>query len=333
MRSLRSLLSVLLMFGAGLFATLSPTRAFAEWETVGSTTAYCVTNVANSGFYASSLKVSPIMNSGSVNSLVSSTYGYIKAISSPSGLTSTTVIYVMVPVSGGNIPSGKKFRINADGLNPLFHVEGSSTSAIYLSPENLRYWVRTGSGSYMNMTVGADGLFTASVAVTHVFVSFTASRTSAVNGATSCALDGVEVLVQVPDGEPTVEGYIQNQTNELKSTDGSSGIVSGMQGQGQQIANNLNFVQQTASFVTGTFDAIAGESASQGITFPGLTIMGHQIIASQDVPFLGYLGEDLENTIRTFFTMVIFLAWVMGLRGFYRKIFLGETDVEVVNEE
>lgn len=321
--------------GALFFATLSPIRAFAEWEDVGRSLYVCVTNVNNSSFGSGTIKVQPISGSYSgVNALVATTttrqYGTL------SGLSSTTVTYLVAPVSGGNIPAGKKFRINTEEFLPFWLCWSSPTSSTsqtyYMSPVNLRYWVRSTNGTVTSVNPESDGLFRANVNVSHVIVSYTASNMNSGNGWDSCNCGGV-FYVQVPDGEPTVEGYIQDQTQELKSTDGSSGIVSGMANQGQSISQNLNFVQQTGQFITSAFDAVANGEQSQGLHFPGLVIQEHTILQAQDVAFLGYLGTELEGTIRNFVTMVLFLAWIMGLRGIYRKIFLGETEVEVVDDE
>lgn len=139
------------------------------------------------------------------------------------------------------------------------------------------------------------------------------------------------VSVELPEDQNEVAA-IEEQTDTFMDTTGSDAVGTDAITQGQQIAQNVDFVQQTGQFVTGAFGAFADTDASTGLYFPGLTIQGHQIIAPQNVSFLGYLGTDIENTIRHAVTLVMFLAWINGLRGIYHKIFLGEQEVEVVDE-
>lgn len=124
----------------------------------------------------------------------------------------------------------------------------------------------------------------------------------------------------------------QQQTETLTNTEGSSGIVSGVQGQGQTISDRLGFVSQTAGFVSSIVNAVSGGSAQDGVTFPGISWDGNVIVASQSVNILGWLGSEIEGTVKAFCTMLVFLAWISGLRGLYHKIFLGEVEVEVMDE-
>lgn len=124
----------------------------------------------------------------------------------------------------------------------------------------------------------------------------------------------------------------QNQTNQLKDTTGSGGIASGVTEDAYELVDSLGFVSQTASFVTGAYDAVANSTADATLPFPGLTIMGHTIISPANVAFV-VLPDSIMTPIRTAVTMVIAIAWVNGLIGIYHKIFLGEHEVTVVDEE
>lgn len=309
---------------------LFPSDAYADWQDVGTTQYWVLTTVANSSFGTGNLRYSPVSSSASMGSLTSNT------ITSTSGMSSNTVAYLVIPISGGNIESGKYFRLNAQEFAPKWYCYPESTGTGYTvntPTTNLRYWGY--SGSWRQLSLDGDGMFKAQYAYTYIAVSWTSPSMSSLNGYNRVIPFNSSVLrmtVQVADGEPEIKGYIDNQTDELKSTDGSSGVMSDISGQGASISQNLNFVQQTGQFVTGAFDAVTNADASQGLTFPGLTIMGHEIIPPQEVAFLGYLGADLEQTIKNGVTLVLFLAWLMGLRSIYHKIFLGEQEVEVIEE-
>lgn len=323
------------MFGASLlaFAALFPcSSAYADWSSVGSTKYYCLTRINNSSFTSSSLQYSPVYAEAALGQVSSNRY------LSTSGLTSTTVAYVLIPVQGGNLENGKYFRLNATNFSPRFQcypTTGTSGMVNVNTPTtNLRYWGLSGA-SWYQLSLDGNGLFKATRSYTYIAMSWTSPSMAQLNGydhITWYSADTFGLSVEVADDEPELQQYIQNQTDELKSTDGSSGVMSDISGQGQQIAQNVNFVQQTGQFVNGVFSAFSDADASQGLTFPGLVIMGHEILPQQEVSFLGYLGNDLENTIKSAVTMVLFLAWIMGLRSMYHRIFLGEQEVEVVDE-
>lgn len=124
----------------------------------------------------------------------------------------------------------------------------------------------------------------------------------------------------------------QNQTNQLKDTSGSDGILTGAQSAGNNIVNNLGFVAQTASFVTDSVSAITNTNASATVHFPGIKVQNNVIAQEQDVNILGWFPTELETTIRTFGTLLFTLAWINGLRRMYEKIFGGEKVVEVDTE-
>lgn len=123
----------------------------------------------------------------------------------------------------------------------------------------------------------------------------------------------------------------QRQTEELKNTSGSGGVIDGVMGNAQQIVQGADFVQQSASFVSAAFATFATAEPSDTLRFPGLSVMGFVVPAS-DVPLGGYLSDDVMELMRSALTMFVFLAWVNGLVGMYHKIFLGEQVVEVAEE-
>lgn len=306
-------------------------KAYADWTTVGQTQSFCLTTIDNGSFGTGNLKYSPVYASAAMGQLSST------QVNSPSGMTSSTVAFIVIPVSGGNIESGKYFRLNGTEFAPSFFCYPGTTAQngvrVNTPTSNLRYWGY--SNGWRALTLDGNGMFKANRAYTYIAVSWTSPSMAQMNGydhLASYSSSTLRMTVEVADDEPELQGYIQEQTDELKSTEGSSNIMSDISGQGQQIAQNVNFVQQTGQFVSGVFGAFSDADASEGLTFPGLSIMGYDILPSQQVAFLGYLGTDLEETIKTAVTMVLFLAWIMGLRAMYHRIFLGEQEVEVVEE-
>ena len=324
------------------FLVVTSRTALAEdWETVAQSQYWTVTDVVNTSFGTSNLTIN-------VNNTERSGIGTLKTfqgtLGSLSNLGGSTVAYVLIPVAGGNVTANKPFRLDTTGFAPIYYTHtGQNTggASVAVSPRNFRYFVRDSSWHEVTPT---NGRFTWTSAVNYVAVSYTGNTMTQLTGKYDVSrLSGFDIRLQVADGEPTFENAIQEQTDEigqqtqqqtetLVDTTGSGDIVSGMANQGQTISQGMNFVQQTTQFASGVVDAFSNADADSGLQFPGLTIMGHQILAAQTVNFTGYLGSDVETLIKNAVTMVLFLAWISGLIGFYHKIFLGEQEVEVVDE-
>ena len=318
-----------------MFLSVTPRIAIAEdWETVANAKYWCLTNVVSGSFGPSniSLSVDNTERSG-INTLkpTSSTVGNV------TGISSTTVMYAIVPITGGNITADKKFRINTDEFTMrLYYYASSGSSISYYTaiPQSVRYWVFSGGWKSVSPV---NGVFSYPGYVQYVAVSFNTPGASVLNSKYSVGLyqwDSTfcNLKVQVADGEPTFETAIQNQTDTIMNTDGSDSVGSDAVTSGQNLIQGANFVQQTGSFVSQSFGAITDSEASEGLYFPGLTIMGYSIIPVQNVAFTGYLGSEVEQNIKNGVTLVLFLAWMAGLISIYHRMFLGEQEVEVVEE-
>lgn len=121
----------------------------------------------------------------------------------------------------------------------------------------------------------------------------------------------------------------QQQTSELKDTTGSDSVISGTDGVTQQIQSKLGFIAETATITSNLYDAILYEGTGY-VPFPEIAWQGQTIIAAQNVPILGYI-PSIEDDIKTFNTIVLFLAWLHGMHSLYARIFLGQ--VEVISED
>lgn len=239
---------------------------------------------------------------------------------------------MQIPEGSRLILSTLSGRITFRALNST----GSSTTWTYARPDNINVWVANGSGASNKRLCTYDrdsNAYIVPINCRYIYITMRLYGTPR----------GTNVMVEIPyevhvylDLEGTyTQQIIDNQTqntDRVMNTDGSSGVVSGVQGQGQQIVNRLGFVSQTASFVSSTVGIFANGDASSTVNFPGITWDSQTIVASQDVNILGWLGSNVESAVKGFCTMLCFLAWIAGLRGFYHKIFLGEVEVEVMEE-
>lgn len=124
---------------------------------------------------------------------------------------------------------------------------------------------------------------------------------------------------------------IQNTLDNIASTNGSGGISSGV----SDIANNATGAMQNISNVTGYvgFNSLNGVTSNSTITFNGLQLgeeFGNFAIPAFSVDLWAWCPDGLKTTIRTIFTMFACVAWAMGMKRFFDRIFHGE---QVVSTE
>lgn len=342
MRALRSCFGRLLLCGALLCAcvTALPTNAYAEWKTVVPTGSYLGSGAVTTG----NLKVSPIVSRG-LTGYSSLIYGgtYISGSSTLDGPSYNTkpsgdVYLYYVWNQPSHLSEGNKVVIQLE--TRLYGVPSGATNAYDgygtdLIKDNMRFFVsKSGNTDKQEIYLDNTGALKMPYDASYLFVTCRATNFSnAASGYGNYYLmnELCKLNYELPSDQNEVAA-IETQTDTFMDTTGSNTVGPDAVTQGQQIVQGMDFVSQTGSFVTGAFDAIANADASEGLQFPGLTIMGYQIIAPRMVPFLGYLGAEIENQIKTFVTMVIFIAWLNGIRGIYHKIFLGEKEVEVVED-
>lgn len=328
------------------FVALSPSDAYALWDEATATDEmrywYSGSNPP------STLKVSPIYSSAG-------SYGYADIIfgspryQSSSGTwrgtawntvpsTTSPVLIRLKSIDGGQLANGQRFMLGDTGqylinYSNLSTPTGSSDySEIRLNGSNFHYYVsKTGNASKTEIFPDSHGTFTAPFDVQYVFIVSNVNLTSISSAKFWYVYHDFSIMIERPEDQNEVAA-INDQTDTFMDTTGSDTVGGDALSQGQQIVQGVDFIQQTGQLVTATFNVFNTASAETGLRFPGLTIMGHTIIQPQDVSFTGYLGTELENRIRDAVTLVLFLAWLMGLRSLYHRMFLGEVEVDVVEE-
>lgn len=224
---------------------------------------------------------------------------------------------------------GDRFRIQYTPrtLGTCEDVYGKDFTEIRNVITNYSLWYKHSGGSTpVKVEPDSKGIYVMPEDAIYVAVCFRITNTDSLKD--YIVIDSPNLILL----DDSVNQVVNNQTQNLMKTDGSSDIAPNAVEQGQQIVQGVDFVQQTGQLVTGTFDAFNTASATEGVPFPGLTIMGYSIIPAQNVPVTGYLGADVEDRIRDGVTLVLFLAWIMGLRSIYHRLFLGEVEVDVVEE-
>ena len=308
-----------------------PNKAFAEWHDANE---FCFWI---NGSDASSLSI-PELGSGSGYGIPKAVSGTTRQSASWSSVPSnaTPVLVTYVTSVGTSYAQGVHIKVesNSGGHNfsQYYYSDTSHTQSQVLNPYNPRYFVfDTNRQNRTEIYPDNDGTLVMPFDVGYIAVTVNVVlNTSVLPGPENKwgVTNSIEIFNWVAEDIDEVSA-INNQTTQLNSTTGSNTVAGDTLETGYEIVDDLGFVSQTASFVSGAYDAVMNSDASASLAFPGLTIMGHTIISPQNVPFLGYLGSEIENTIRTACTMVLAIAWINGLMALYRKIFIGETVVEV----
>ena len=341
MQSSRRACSLLVALVLSFFAiATAPTSALAEWENATGSYTY-VTNSVSVG----NLKVGPLVQEGltGYGSLIrggnytNSTTGSKNSAYNTKPTGNVYVVYMLNRPN--NLAKGSKVVVT--GAIGWLHTNTSSEPTSSTSWQlkqctvsEVRYFVSdSNNGNQTEVFLDETGALKLPYSANYLFcVTRLNNFQSVISGAALWYPDAdFQFKYELPSDQNEVAA-IESQTDSLTDTTGSDTSVDNPLAQGEQIVQGVNFVSQTASFVSGAVDAVMNTEPSSGLTFPGLVIMGHQILAEQNVPFIGYLGEGLEDTIKTGVTLVLFLAWVNGLVGLYHKIFLGEQEVEVTDE-
>ena len=140
--------------------------------------------------------------------------------------------------------------------------------------------------------------------------------------------DSVITVLNGNDGS-TVTGTINSQTDTLMDTTGSDGIVGAVtQGGVSGLTSRLGFIAQIPTVVSSFLAGISSGTASGGLFFPGVTVLGYTLIPAQDVPVWQNGLAALETPIKAFNTGVLALLFVKGAKHVFHKDLLGWDDDE-----
>lgn len=345
-----------LVFALG-FVALSPSDAYALWDEATATDE--MRYWYNGSTPPSTLKVSPIYS-------VAGSHGYADIIfgspryQSTSGTwrgtawntvpsTTSPVLIRLKSIDGGQLANGQRFMLGDTGqylinyTNLTTPTGSSDYSETRLNGSNFHYYVsKSGNSNKTEIFPDSHGTFTAPFDVQYVFIVSNVNLSVISSAKFWYVYHDFSIMIERPEDQnevaaindqtDTLTENTHEQTDTLMDTTGSNGIVGPAQNQGGQIAHGISFVDQTGQFLQGAVNAFNTASADSGLQFPGLTIMGYTIIQPATVSFTGYLGSEIEGRIKDGVTLVLFLAWVMGLHTLYEKIFLGKVDVEVDEE-
>ena len=144
---------------------------------------------------------------------------------------------------------------------------------------------------------------------------------------------GVPQMPSLMIGDQSVPA-IKQQTRELSSTNGSSGVVSGVTGQYNKDAfdTRLGAVSQIADMGGQLFTAVLDGSEGNGINFAGysVTLPSGDVLAvpAQVIDIWSYFPEA-ETPVRTICTAMLVLLFISGIHHLYDR-FLGN-EVEVTS--
>lgn len=135
-----------------------------------------------------------------------------------------------------------------------------------------------------------------------------------------------------------VVSAIQKQTEDLSSTDGSSGVVSGVGDQYNKNAfdTRLGAVSQIADMSGQLFNAVLDGQEGNGITFSGYSVTlpsGNVLSVPSKVVDIWSMFPEAETPVRTICTAVLVLAFIRGMHHLYDKFLGNEIDVSIAGGE
>ena len=144
---------------------------------------------------------------------------------------------------------------------------------------------------------------------------------------------GVPQLPSLMIGDQAVPA-IQQQTKDLSSTDGSSGVVSGVGDQYNKGAfdTRLGAVSQIADMSGQLFTAVLDGQEGNGIPFSGYSVTlpsGDVLSVPSKVVNIWSMFPEAETPVRTICTALLVLAFIRGMHHLYDR-FLGN-EIEVYN--
>lgn len=119
-----------------------------------------------------------------------------------------------------------------------------------------------------------------------------------------------------------ISGDISSQTNALKDTTGSDGILSVPKNVGNSIYEQVTFTNQIAGISSQLATTVASADASEGgFTLPSWEFQGQQIWPEMVVSPWTDIPIDIKSKIRLFNTMVFAILWLRSLWNWIASIF------------
>lgn len=148
---------------------------------------------------------------------------------------------------------------------------------------------------------------------------------------------GVPQLPSLMIGDQSVPA-IKQQTKELSSTDGSSGVVSGVSGKYNKDAfdTRLGAVSQIADMSGQLFTAVLDGNEGKGINYAGysVTLPSGDVLAvpAQVVDIWSYFPEA-ETPVRTICTAMLVILFIKGIHHLYDRFIGNEVEVTSAGDD
>lgn len=284
--------------------------ALAEWEDASSLTLYNFTSATTVS--TSLLKTSPIATSAT------DSIGFLRSGSLtryPLGVIPSGDKVAFVVFENGNnwITSGTKFRFQV-GTSVTFGDYGSQNQSV-CNTRSRKYYARNGT-TWNEIQPGTDGVFSLSYSPTWLGVAFVVEdvpSTSGYNQYVSTSIPDKRLLVEIPD--PTFQSTIEDQTQELTSTEGSNTVGSDAVSSGVQQYEALPIISLVGQTLDGFQQTLNTQEQDGTIAFPGLQMSGF-VVPTVTVDPMSLVSEDMQMIIRTMLTFVFcsaFLAHIIRL--------------------
>ena len=195
----------------------------------------------------------------------------------------------------------------------------------YYSPaDDVKWLARTIDGRNINVEIDEHGYWTVPDDINWLVLRWKMQFDGTPNSATRYyCITRPHVYIM------NFESSINQQTQDVMSTDGADTITEQPQQYVSEVTGKLGFVQQSTETVSSIVTAVLATEPTGGFEFPGISWNGFSL-PRQWIALTGYLPSELENRIIDFTTMLFTVAWLHGMVRAYRYIM---DDMEKDEEE
>lgn len=289
-----------------------PISAHAEWTLLEGTRKEWVTNVTESAFGTSSLP--------SWNTVVNN-YPYYPSASGNIKFAN------YISLSGTAIEKGEHFRIDVlrNGEAKFYygtaHTSGNYTETVR-STRNFVYLCSQNGSSFSELSMDDRGFFYSdTVKPSYVVVAYTVVNAPSMSSSYAYRAMTLPYLnVYKDEPEPTFEGVVQEQTEQLTSTTGSDTVASDVTSQYSQQVEGLQIFQFVENLDETFKQTLTTQETDSSVVFPGMNLAGF-VIPSANVDPLQLVPPDLVTPIKMIVTFTFCSAFVSHIISLLHAIF------------
>lgn len=240
-----------------------------------------------------------------------------------SGSRIFSLLYAQPVAGGGNrspiVPANTSFYVKYGAMTLKRFSYSVSNSLLNAGNARINYvnvFVATDASltNWVYVEPGADGYYSYNKPIYGIQTCMQYNAPF-VSGAYQTHFYGINDLPQIYIIDSTT-GAVEDQTDEIMSTDGSDSIVGGETSGGEQgLLDRFGFLGQTVGWVGDIFTAFQTTDEQSSLSFPGVQadVWGYQFGIPAFSVDIWQSCPVLEVPCRTFTTIVAVFLWVKGM--------------------